>query len=73
MEETILYIVTHTKGESEDIDDFKIIGIYPSENTAEEAVTQLRNMPGFSEYPDDFNVGSYVLGKNYWEDGFANG
>ena len=73
MEETILYIVTHIKGDSENIDDFKIIGIYSSKSEAEKVVNRLRNMPGFSGYPNHFNIGPYVLGKNYWEDGFVNG
>lgn len=46
------------------------IGIYASKEAAQEAVRQLRDKPGFSDYPEGFEIVSTKLGLTGWVDGF---
>jgi homoserine kinase type II len=47
------------------------IGIYASEPEALAAIAALREKPGFSDYPDGFDVIPTKLGATGWQDGFV--
>ncbi len=47
------------------------IGIYASEREALAAVEALKEKPGFSDYPDGFDVIPTKLGLTGWQDGFV--
>jgi len=65
-----VYLLTHTRDE-EDLDGFKIIGIFSSQEKALEAARSLSGKQGFRDYPDKFNVGGYDIDKMFWVDGFG--
>jgi hypothetical protein len=46
------------------------IGVYSSEEQATEAIERLRNKKGFVDFPQGFEVYSYKLDRDNWEDGF---
>ncbi len=58
--------------EYDDREDTELrIGIYASEADAWGTVEQLRNKPGFREYPDGFEVHPVQLGMTGWQEGFV--
>jgi homoserine kinase type II len=65
-----VFLLSHTRNDV-DLDGFKIIGIFSSEQIAEHAMEQLRSQPGFKDYQQGFNIGSYVLDKAFWVEGFG--
>lgn len=55
----------------------KRIGIFSSEKNAENAITSIKDKPGFCEYPTGFKIRKKwyfimprLLDRTYWEDGF---
>ncbi|MBM0103464.1 hypothetical protein JM946_01860 [Steroidobacter sp. S1-65] len=65
-----VYLVTHFRNE-EELDGFKTIGIFSSEANAQQAIERLKLLPGFKDYPENFNIGGYELDKSFWVDGFG--
>jgi hypothetical protein len=47
------------------------IGIYETNADAVEAVSRLRDQPGFRDFPEGFNVYPVTLGLTGWQEGFA--
>jgi hypothetical protein len=65
-----VYIVTHTHQLPDGHDDIKFIGVYDSQEFAEDAVKRAGLKVGFSETRDGFFIGGYQLGKDHWTEGF---
>ena len=55
----------------EDLDDFKIIGIFSSMETVAQARGQLKTAPGFRDEPECFLVDEYTTDEVNWTDGFV--
>ena len=52
-------------------DDEMLIGVYASRSDAEAAIERLRDQPGFAQYPNDFTIDEYEIGKDHWVEGFV--
>jgi hypothetical protein len=65
-----VYLLHHTIDRG-DMEDDKIIGIYSTQANAERAVERLKGKPGFRLPNGRFTIGPYVLGMDYWSDGFG--
>jgi hypothetical protein len=48
-----------------------LIGVFRSEQEAKAAIASLANKPGFVDYPAEFEVCPYELGKLHWTEGFV--
>ena len=78
---TTVYLVQHLHV-VEGAEDVKLVGIYGSEDEARQAIDRLRQQPGFRDFPDavdpsesevsGFQVCPYVIGIDYWPDGFTS-
>ncbi|WP_201509396.1 homoserine kinase [Psychrobacter alimentarius] len=53
-----------------DVEDFKLIGVFATEQQAQAAMAQLKNQPGFRDYPNGFHIDAYPLGQINWSQGF---
>lgn len=51
-------------------DETKLIGVYGSQQAAEEASARLREMPGFKQRASGFQLDRYVLNVDHWAEGF---
>lgn len=64
-----------TEGEllidEQDGDDVKLLGIFRSEDTAQQRITRARSESGFQDEPDCFIVDRYCLDEDKWVDGFV--
>ena len=54
-----------------DIEDFKLIGVFATEQQAQAAINQLKSQPGFKEYPNGFHIDAYPLNQINWSSGFG--
>jgi hypothetical protein len=52
-------------------EDAKLIGVYATNDDAENAIERLRTQPGFRNWPDGFSIGEYELGVDHWVEGFV--
>ncbi len=66
-----VFVLQHVAREGQDDEDVKFIGAYTSRESAAAAVGRLRRQPGFSEFPEGFNVDEYELDKDHWTEGFG--
>lgn len=71
MSEAVVFIVHHSRALEDDARETKPIGVYATEEGAQSAIEQLREKPGFRDYPADFTIDRYKLGVTHWQDGFA--
>ena len=69
---TKVYVVLHYDQETFDDDDQeKQIGVYSTEERAQQAIERLRDKPGFRDFPERWMISDIVLDKDsFWTDGF---
>ena len=65
-----IYLLTHFRNE-EELDGFKTIGLFSSEEKAQEAIERLKPLPGFRDYPENFSIAGYEVDKTFWVGGFG--
>ncbi len=51
-------------------EDFKLIGVYSSNENAEKAIQKTMLLPGFVISPDSFLIDKYNLDEDHWQEGF---
>lgn len=51
--------------------DAKLMGVYSSEQAAQDRIARSANLPRFAEYPDDFLISRYVIDEDQWESGWV--
>ena len=70
-----VFVLEHTRYEDDnrdkEIEDFKLIGVFVSAEQAQAAIEQLKNQPGFSDYPNGFHIDEYPLNQINWSSGFV--
>ena len=59
---------THTVGEE---DDEKLIGVYSTQQNAEQAQRRATKLRGFRDVPEGFGIDSYVVDQDRWTKGFV--
>ena len=65
-----VYLLWHTHI-LDDEEDSKLIGVYSSQELAEEKIVEYRSVEGFKNNPDDFEIASYQLDQDFWTEGFV--
>jgi homoserine kinase type II len=70
-----VFVLEHTRYEDDnsdnDIEDFKLIGVFTSLEQAKAAIAQLTTQPGFKDYPNGFHIDEYPLDQINWSSGFV--
>lgn len=77
----IIYLVQHLHTLDQEREDIKVIGLFSSEKEALNAIDQLKDMPGFIDFPkiidplldDDrngFYIDAYQVDQSHWNEGF---
>jgi hypothetical protein len=69
----IVYVVTHDYEVPNSLNNGKLIGVYVTQQDAEAAISRLKNLPGFTKYPDGFVIDKYTLNEDHWTSGFFSG
>jgi hypothetical protein len=65
-----VYLLWHARDLDEEI-DAKLLGVYASEQKAEEARLRVSDQPGFRENPQRFHIDRYEVDQDRWIEGFA--
>ncbi|MES1965853.1 homoserine kinase [Psychrobacter sp. AH5] len=70
-----VFVLEHTRFDDDnsdnEIEDFKLIGVFVSLEQAQAAIAQLKSQPGFKDYPNGFHIDEYPLGHINWFSGFV--
>ncbi|WP_156874073.1 DUF7336 domain-containing protein [Sphingorhabdus lutea] len=66
-----VYLVTHAHELEFYAEHEKIIGIYSTQENAEEAINKLKLKAGFCERIEDFQIEEHIVDEDSWREGFA--
>ena len=66
-----VFVVQHSRQISNDREDVKLIGVYGSQERAQEAVDRLRLVEGFRDHPNGFSIDRYIVDQDHWTQGFS--
>lgn len=67
----IYYALWHRRTDEEGRDHDRLLGIYSTQKKAEEGLALVRDMPGFREYPEGFEINDGTIDKTYMTEGFV--
>jgi hypothetical protein len=65
-----VYLLYHWRDQTDE-GSAKLIGVFSSEQKAEEATAICAAQPGFIDHPDSFLVDRYIVDRLNWTEGFA--
>ncbi|WP_405177647.1 hypothetical protein OG225_25665 [Nocardia sp. NBC_01377] len=65
-----VYVLDHWYELDNGTEIVRTIGLYSTELAAEQAVARMKDLPGFRDRPDSFNIDRYTVGKDHWAEGF---
>lgn len=65
-----VYILQHSYALQNGCDEAKLLGVFSSEEKAQQAIEMYRTLPGFCEHPQDFHLDKYSVGERCWTEGF---
>lgn len=65
-----VYFVEHENIEDDYIEEPRMIGIYSSEQLAQEAVERAKKLSGYGDYPEGFQITEYILDLDQFIVGF---
>ncbi len=68
---TTVYILWHRYEPEPEVDEEKLLGIYSSEERAREAITRLKDQPGFRDHPKGFAIERCKIDNDGWQEGFV--
>jgi hypothetical protein len=68
MEKVYLLWHTHPTGANENNE--KLIGVYGTQEAAMAAQSRLKEVPGFSEHQEGFEIVAYEIGMDHWTEGY---
>lgn len=65
-------LLWHTRSDDPEMEDSKLLGVYSSPQSAEQAMAQLGEKPGFADHPEGFLAELHELDKILWAEGFVS-
>ena len=63
-----LFVLLHSLPDTGKV---KVIGIYSSQEMAENALERTQVLPGFAEESEGFSIETYEVDKDHWPRGFV--
>lgn len=66
-----VYLLWHGDDLEEGTPEAKLLGVYSSEEKAQERITRSLGQPGFADHPDDFLIVPQTVDKDDWPDGYV--
>jgi hypothetical protein len=65
-----VWLLWHGDDIEEDTPEAKLLGVYSSEERAQERIDRSRSVTGFQDYPDAFTISRSEVDKDEWVEGF---
>ncbi|KRG32561.1 MULTISPECIES: homoserine kinase [unclassified Psychrobacter] len=73
--QSTVFVLEHARykddDKNNDVEDFKLIGVFATEQQAQAAIEQLKSQSGFKDYPNGFHIDAYPLNQINWSQGFG--
>lgn len=66
-----IYLLWHSHLQETGEQDVKLLGVYSTEARARGRASAARELPGFRDAPDGFEVSEYEVDRDAWTEGFA--
>jgi hypothetical protein len=70
-ESDTVYLLWHGDDLGEGAPEAKLLGVYSSEQKAQERIQRSLGQPGFADHPDDFLIVPQTVDKDDWPDGYV--
>lgn len=64
-----VYLLQHCY-EINNCEEIKTIGIYSTEEIAQDVIRKIILLPGFKDFPESFHIDKYALDEDNWKEGF---
>jgi hypothetical protein len=68
----VAFVLQHLREDEDGYDNVKLLGVYSSLEFAEAAVERYKNLPGFVEHQEGFDISGYELDEDHWTEGFVD-
>lgn len=65
-----VFLLHHVHIMPSEEEDVKLIGVYQTKADAVHALMRARQLPGFSDAPEGFDINEYEVGKDHWLEGY---
>ena len=65
-----VYLLWHSHPTGANENNEKLIGVYSTEEDALANHCRLQELPGFSSFPEGFEIVAYEIGKDHWTEGY---
>jgi len=66
-----VFLLWHTHTKFDGAEDNKLVGVYDSQEDAQQATDRVGGQPGFVEHPSGFHIEPYTVGVDSWTEGFV--
>ena len=66
-----VFVLQHVHSQEDGVEDVKFIGVYSSQEKAQEAVARMVHLPGFADAPDGFHIDEYRIDQDHWVEGYV--
>jgi len=66
-----VWLLCHVHEFDDGHEDFKLIGVFETQESAVEARARVADQPGFREFPDAFSIDEHRLGVMGWLEGYV--
>jgi hypothetical protein len=66
-----VFVVQHVHSREDAREDVKFIGVYSSREKAQESVSRMSRLPGFTDARDGFHIDEYRVDQDHWVEGYV--
>ncbi len=66
-----VFVLQHIHKFEDNDEDVKMIGVYSTQETTEQAVERMVLQPGFKDAPEGFCIDRYPLDQDQWPEGYV--
>ena len=70
-DQQVVYLLWHGDDVDDETPDAKLLGVYSSEEVAQDRIARSATLPGFAEHPDDFLITRYAIDEDQWTSGYV--
>ena len=68
---TSVYLLWHSGADPDSDENALLLGVYSSEEAANDRIDRSNESPGFVDYPAGFQISRYVVDHDEWPEGFT--
>lgn len=65
-----VFVLHHVHVIDDDDENVKLLGVYSTRAIAMDRIETYKNLPGFKECPDGFEITEYEIDEDNWQEGY---